>query len=104
MCYLFLQGLPLISGPAKDGPLSALPPLKGNLGGAADRNMGVRSVSATMPRALMPHRLPSMDEAPPRQLVSPPPLPQQPPMLPPIGADKGNTGSHDAICDHMIQW
>jgi len=75
--------------------LSALPPLKGNLGGAADRNMGTRSVSATMPRALMPHRLPSMaDQATPRELVSPPPLPQQPSLLPPIGADKG--------MDHMI--
>ena len=95
--------MPLISGPPKDGPLSALPPLKGNLGAAADRNMGTRSISATMPRALVPHRLPSMDEAPPRQLVSPPPLSQQQPLLPPIGADKGTvSGSHDASCDHMI--
>lgn len=91
------QGLPPISGPAKDGPLSTLPPLKGNLGAAADRNMGTRSTSATMPRALVPHRLPTMEEAPPRQLVSPPPLPQQPSLLPPIGADKGNVGSHDPI-------
>jgi len=93
-----LQGLPPISG--RTGPsLSSLPPLKGNLGAAAERNLGSRSISgAQMPGALVPHQLPSMPMSP-RQLVSPPPLPQQPSLLPAIPEDKGMC--QNGSCDVM---